>query len=366
MFIQKIQTLHAQVTNRSRASHTSRILVVLIVLAAFVTACGTSNSKRQATNVANTPPATTKLVTIKIAEVPRLLEMFLVHLAAQKGFMQQEGLSPQFISVSSGPDLITSILGGNANIALASPPLFWPAIKKGANIVSLVGTIKLNYVLATCGTTVAPNAGAPFPQNLRGVKGKTVGVIAPGTATEIWVEKLLAAAGLKPNVDYKIVYLGPPATGVPACEAGRADFYTFAPPSEALVPGAKVIADSLASSSGGLFTHVLTTVYAATGSYAASHPSVISGFCKAVVKAKQFALNPVNETQVVDLLAQDTGVSITAARAVWPEESQALLPAITSKVWSAQTILQLPPLTTYVPSYSKYVSPLCTSIVSGS
>lgn len=300
---------------------------------------------------------------IRIAEVPRLLEMFLVHVADEEGFMEEEGVSLEYISVKSGPELVSSLLGGNADVALAAPLLYWPAINKGEPIVSLMGAVKLNYVLATCAPDVkTPNIDAPFPKNLQDLKGKRVGAIGPGTATEWFALELLEAAGLEPGKDVNIVYLGGPATAVPACQAGRADFYTFPPPTQGLLKGARPVADALQPSSGGIFDDIVVTTYATTEDYESKNAEATEGFCRAVVKAREFSRDPKNQDRIVELLAKETGISVDIAREVWPQQSEALGIALTPEIWEAQKVTMRPPLESYVPEYEKHVSEECTSI----
>ncbi len=342
-----------------------KLVLISSLLVGSLTLAGCSSLGTNSGVPASSASNPTATQTIKFAEVPRLLEMFAVHVADKEGFMAKQGVKIEYVSVKSGPELVTSLLGGSADMALAAPLLYWPAIKKGEDLVSLVGTVKYNYVLATCGPNVpTPHIKDPFPQNLQDLKGKRVGIIGPGTATEGFAKKLIAAAGLTNGKDVTTVSLGGPATAVSACEAGRADFYTAPPPSQGLIPGAKIVADALTpSSTGDLFNNLITTVYATTSNFASSHPQAVTGVCKALVQARRFLKDPANQDKAIQLLSEETGVPLSAARTIWPQEKEALLVPLTKTVWSAQTGAQLTP-STFVPDYGKYVSAPCTNIVS--
>lgn len=338
-----------------RLGHGVRSLGILSIIVSLLamTGCGNSNPNNSNSGAQ----------TVRFAEVPGILETFLVHVADEKGYMAQNNIHMSYVSVKSGPDLVAALIGGNADVGLAAPSLYWPAIDKGEKIISLTGTIKYNYVLGTCGPdTPTPHIADKFPANLQDLKGKRVGVIGPGTATEGFAKALLKAAGLTEGKDVTLVNLGAPSTAIPACQANRADFYTFPPPAQALLPGTKIVADALNSSTGDLFSKLVVTVYATNGQYAQNHGSTLTGFCNALVEAKKFVTDPANQQAAVKLLAQHTGITEDAAAKVWPEQKSALLPPLTKEVWDAQAAAVT--ASSKVPAYDTYVSSQCTDTVS--
>lgn len=317
------------------------------------------------------PSADGEPTTVQIVEIPGLAQMLYPHIADEEGFFEDHGIKPEFVSAQSGPALVTSILGGNAQIGMAGPQLIWPAMKKGEDILAMAAAAQLNYLIASCDSDVpTPNRDAAFPANIADLKGKRLGTIAEGTQTERFGLELIKAADMQPGKDVEVLYVGAAGTAIPACDAGRIDFYVFNPPAQALLgeegKDYEVVADALAPSSGGLFDGLISDLYATTRTYAESNPEQVSGFCEAVTDAKEFASDPKNSDQVVAYLAKFTNIPKARAQEIWESDfPQSLLNPVDEKTWAQQAEALEGELADYVPDYNKHVDSGCTDIVGG-
>lgn len=318
------------------------------------------------------PAGGDELTRVRIVEIPGLAQMFYPHLADDEGFFEEEGLEAEFVSAQSGPALVTTILGGNAELGMAGPQLIWPAMEKGEEILVLAGAAKLNYLIATCGPDMpTPNIEETFPQNILDLEGNAVGAIAEGTQTERFALQLIEAAGLRPGEDVDVLYVGAASTAIPACAAGRIDAYVFNPPAQALLgeegKDYKVIADALAPSSGGLFEGFISDMFATTSSYAQNEPETVIGFCEALVQARDFAEDPANFERVVERLASYTNLPVERVRAIWEGGlADSIFLPVDEKTWARQADALEGELSNYVPDYAQHVHNDCTDIVSNS
>jgi ABC-type nitrate/sulfonate/bicarbonate transport system substrate-binding protein len=140
--------------------------------------------------------------------------LWAIYVAVHKGFFAAEGIDLELNFGQSGPAVTQQLTAGSLDVALSvgiTSPIH--AIDKGASLalIRIVGN-------------VAPYAliGKPGLKSIADLKGKT---IATGQITDIntvYLERMMAAHGLKKG-DYEILSIGVAAARYAALKAGVAD-----------------------------------------------------------------------------------------------------------------------------------------------
>lgn len=341
------------------------LTLVGFATAVALAACSSPATSPQA-NSSGSGAAPAGSTQLRIGIVPTL-QSFYPSLAIQKGFFKKYGLEASLVTVQTGPALVTALIGGSTDVSMAGPQLLWPALKKGADIKVLIGAVKLNYELVACPGTQTPNANQAFPGQLADIKGKSIGVIGPGTQTETFAKKLVAAAGLSEG-DVQLKPVGGSATSIPACKEKRVDFVVLNPPQDLQLgtegTDYKVIASALdPATSGTLFSGFYADTYATTNAYIKSSPQGVTGFCKGLKDARTFATDPANLSEVAQLFAKDQNIPAAKAADAWKQAQGTLLIPITEAAWAKQGQAVIGDAKTFVPSYKDFVYPECSQIL---
>jgi NitT/TauT family transport system substrate-binding protein len=308
------------------------------------------------------------LVDVNIGGIPGLSQMFYPYLAGKKGFFEKHGIHANMVNIQTGPGLVLALLGGSSDISMAGPQLLWPPLKKGEPIVVVAGAIKLNYLLVTCGDTPVPHAHDPYPKNLQDLKGKSIGAIGLGTQTMNLAESLTRAAGFTPGQEVKLVAVGGPATMVPACKSHKVDFIIAPPPLEELLGTENkdyvvVASATMPSTTGDAYAGLFADTYATTAGYIKDHRAQVSGFCAAMVDARDFATNRANLAEVAKLYAEYTQIPLDKAMDFWPKHQDELLIPVTQAAWKRQAAGVKGELSTFVPEFDAHVDKVCTGIL---
>jgi NitT/TauT family transport system substrate-binding protein len=138
-------------------------------------------------------------------------------LARSQGWFKEEGLDAEFIDFNSGAKGAQALIAGNTDFVAGAYEHTIDLQAKGFAMVNVVGTNRYpGYVL---GIVKARGAGI---KTIADLKGKAIGVSAPGSATQIFAVRALEKAGLKKDdASYVGVGLGP--TAVAAVRNGQID-----------------------------------------------------------------------------------------------------------------------------------------------
>jgi NitT/TauT family transport system substrate-binding protein len=144
-----------------------------------------------------------------------------IHIGIKKGYYAAEDIKLDLIFIQSSNALLQQLAAGSLQAALSAglvDPIY--AIDKGAPI----SIVRLEMQLAP----YALNAKKEYSK-IEQLKGKTLMVDAPKGITKIYVERMLAPHGIKPDqVDY--VYTGATAARFQALQSGAIDATILLPP----------------------------------------------------------------------------------------------------------------------------------------
>lgn len=137
--------------------------------------------------------------------------------AERQGYFKDEGLDVEIPNFAGGSQALRALVGGSADMVSG-------AYEHTINMVAKKQPIKAVVLQAKYSSMVLmlPKDKAARYRGGKDIKGMKVGVTAPGSSTNMFVNNLLAKDGLKPS-DVVIVGVGAGSGAVAAMEKGEID-----------------------------------------------------------------------------------------------------------------------------------------------
>jgi NitT/TauT family transport system substrate-binding protein len=138
-------------------------------------------------------------------------------IAEQNGYFKAEGLDIEFQDFPGGARALQALLGGSVDIVSGAYEHTITQQAKGQNIESIFLQGKYSAIVLLMSKAKA--AQYKSPADLKGMK---IGVTAPGSSTNMFVNVLLAKVGLKPDT-VSIIGAGATAGAVAIMQRGELD-----------------------------------------------------------------------------------------------------------------------------------------------
>jgi len=177
-----------------------------LVLCVVALCCGCHGSTR----TASIPTVRLAIHRDPIAFVP-------LRVAESLGYFREEGIAVEMPEVAGGAKAIEALLGGSVDVAIGSMS---DDVALAAQGRYLRGILVL-YARPTVALAVAPTLSGSI-RTVKDLKGHTVGVSAPGSASHHALNFLLVENGLSLD-DVSTVSVGMSASSVAALEHGKVD-----------------------------------------------------------------------------------------------------------------------------------------------
>ena len=137
--------------------------------------------------------------------------------AERKGYFKDEGLNVEVPDFPGGSKALQALVGGSADLVSGAYEHTINMAAKHQPIEAVVLQLRYNSIVL-----LMPKDKAARYRDGRDLKGLKIGVTAPGSSTNMFVDVLLVKAGLKPG-DVSIVGVGAGAGAVAAMEKGEID-----------------------------------------------------------------------------------------------------------------------------------------------
>ena len=137
--------------------------------------------------------------------------------AERKGYFKDEGLDVEIPNFAGGSQALRALVGGSADMVSGAYEHTINMVAKKQPIKAVVLQAKYSSIVLLMSKERA--AKYRSPKDLKGLK---IGVSAPGSSTNMFVNNLLAKDGLKPS-DVVIVGVGVGSGAVAAMEKGEID-----------------------------------------------------------------------------------------------------------------------------------------------
>ena len=278
----------------------------------------------------------------------------------QKGFLAKHGVTGKLQTLATGPVIVASLVGGSTDFADANPALSWPLIKQGQCLRYLTAGQGVTGDFVAQADLKLPNLNRGFPESIKDLKGLKIGVVALGSATQIWVEMLLKQAGMSPK-DVTFIGVGINASAVAAFQNKVVDVMVVYPPIFNPLqksPGFQMVAN-WSKGNPPTLSDLVQSGITTTCKYADANPQIVQAVCRAIAEAHAYMMDPKNEAAMGAYSAENMGVSPAEGLALWTQYKSSFQNIVfTPQKWEAQRKFLVDD---YVPKYSDIVIPGCAA-----
>ncbi|MBZ8141047.1 ABC transporter substrate-binding protein [Rubrivivax gelatinosus] len=137
--------------------------------------------------------------------------------AEQLGYFKAEGLDVSIVDFAGGAQALRALVGGSADVVSGAFEHTINMQAKGQRLRAFVLQGRAPQVVLGINPKTLPNYRTPAD-----LKGKKIGVTAPGSSTNVMVNYFLARAGIKPS-EVSIIGVGATQGAVAAMRSGQID-----------------------------------------------------------------------------------------------------------------------------------------------
>lgn len=195
-------------------------LALIATLALALAACGTPAAAPPGQG-GNSAPATGAAgsgdkVVIGIGG-QTLLTYLPTTLAEQLGYYKDEGVNVDLQDLQGGSKALTAMIGGSTDVTSG---YYEHTIQMQAKHQSIKAFVNMGLSSGLALVVAPKNAGSI--KSIADLKGKNVGVTAPGSSTDMFVKYLLSKNGMK-TTDASVSAIGAGSSAVAAVERGQVD-----------------------------------------------------------------------------------------------------------------------------------------------
>lgn len=138
-------------------------------------------------------------------------------IAERLGYFKDEGLDVEIVDFAGGAKALQAVVGGSADVVSGAYEHTLVLQAKGQMYQEFLLQGRAPQIVLAVNNKTMPNY-----KSIADLKGKKIGVTAPGSSTNIMVNYVLARAGIKPN-EVSIIGVGPSSGAIAAVRAGQID-----------------------------------------------------------------------------------------------------------------------------------------------
>ncbi len=211
-------------------------------------------------------------------------------IAEQLGYFKAEGLELQIVDFAGGSQALRALVGGSAEVVSGAFEHTVNMQAKGQRLraIALMGRAP-QIVFGSNPKTM------PAYKTVADLKGKKIGVTAPGSSTNVMANFVLAKAGLKPS-DVSFIGVGAGSGAVAAMRAGQIDAISNLDPVVSLlirnrelniISDTRIVAEADKVFGGPMPAGCL---YLAQ-SFIDKHPRTVQALANAIVRANRWIQN---------------------------------------------------------------------------
>src|SRR3954463_10951622 len=220
--------------------------------------------------------------------------------AERKGFFKDEGLEVEIPDFPGGARALQAMVGGSADFVSGAYEHTINMAAKKQPIKAVVLQAKFSSIVL-----LLPKDKAAKYKGGKDLKGMKIGVTAPGSSTNMFVNNLLAKDGLKPT-DVSIVGVGAGAGAVAAMEKGELDAMSnLDPVVTQLESTGKFVAVADSRTEKGMKEiyggDYMASVIYATDEFIKKNPNTVQAVVNAMVRADKWIAKATPQ-EIVDLM----------------------------------------------------------------
>jgi NitT/TauT family transport system substrate-binding protein len=138
-------------------------------------------------------------------------------IAEQLGYFKDEGLQVEISDFAGGAKALQALVGGSADVVSGAYEHTINMQAKGQPITAFVLQGRAPQIVLAVSNKTMPNY-----KSIADLKGKKIGVTAPGSSTNMMANFVLAKGGLKPS-DVSFIGVGTSAGAISALRSGQID-----------------------------------------------------------------------------------------------------------------------------------------------
>ncbi len=225
---------------------------------------------------------------VKIAVGGKALYYYLsISIAESLGYFKDEGLDVEIIDFQGGSKSLQAVVGGSADVVSGAFEHTLAMQARGQSLQAFV----LQGRAPQCVFAVSKKT-MPDYKDLKDLKGKKIGVTAPGSSSHAIAIFILSTAGLKPS-DVSFIGVGSSSAAVAAMRSGQIDAFVNLDPVIATLEKddiIRIVEDTrIVEESDKLFggPMVAGCLYAPTR-LIKENPDIVQGLTNAVVRADRW------------------------------------------------------------------------------
>lgn len=208
-------------------------------------------------------------------------------IAEQLGFFKAEGLEPNIVDFAGGAQALRAVVGGSADVVSGAFEHTVNMQAKGQRLRAFVLQGRAPQIVLGVSPKTFGNYKTPAD-----LKGKKIGVTAPGSSTNVMVNFFLAKAGLKPS-DVSIIGVGASQGAVAAMRSGQIDAISNLDPVITLLQRSgdlKVLSDTrIVAEADKVFGGPMPAACLyAPQAFIDKHPATVQALANAIVKADRW------------------------------------------------------------------------------
>lgn len=235
--------------------------------------------------------------------------------AEKHELFQKHHINVSFTQVQGGVTALRGLQTGDFQVISSLPESVITGVAQGANI-KMIGTLDNQSMYSIYSTQDIKS-----PQDL---KGKVVATNRPGNGTDIQLRWWLKKNGLDPNKDVRIIEAGENSTRLQTVMSGQADMTILSQPTDLKADAAGLKKLALMRDELKNYNH---NMLLANGDFLKNQPKAAKGFMDAVAEATDYAKNPQNRDEMVQLLMDQLNMKKEDAK----KSLDFVLPALADK-----------------------------------
>jgi NitT/TauT family transport system substrate-binding protein len=232
---------------------------------------------------------------VKLSTFQANLCCFTVYVAQHLKLFEKHGVDVEIV-YGTGIQVANIMISGSAEVGAFAVEHGVAVSSKGQDLKLLVVNQQLPPLSLILRNDVpTPNAGKPYPQMVRDLKGLKIGISSAGASTDTVLQYLLREAGLDPKKDVNIVPVGDPSTMLAALKNGVIDGAMAVEPTQTAALHGMKIAKMVVDVEGGeapLFKDFAYNGMFVRAAFLKDRPQVARGIVAAVVEAEQAVNDP--------------------------------------------------------------------------
>lgn len=218
-------------------------------------------------------------------------------IAERQGYFKDEGLDVSIVDFAGGSRALQAVVGGSADVVSGAFEHTVSMLAKRQPMRAFVLQGRAPQVVLAVNVKTMPNF-----KTVADLKGKKIGVTAPGSSTQIMANFVLAKAGLKPS-DVAFIGVGSTQGAVAALRSGQIDAIANVDPVITILERSgdiKVVSDTRdVAESDRVFGGPMpsATLYAPSG-FVDKNPVTVQALTNAIVRADQW-IRKAGPTEIV-------------------------------------------------------------------